>query len=67
MSPVPHTMTRVKSVGGINVSNLGLAARYKNKLYFGVAMNYHFGTIEEQWMRTFPDLEDVHCDYRLSP
>jgi len=51
---------KLDSSGGINVSNLGLAGTYRNRLFYGVAMNYHFGTIEERWSRSFPDTDELH-------
>lgn len=50
---------KVKTSGGINISTLGIAGSIKQKLYFGAALNYHFGTNEENWTRTFDSDSDL--------
>ena len=49
----------VTFTGGINVSSVGLAGSYKDFLKFGLALNYNFGTITEEWEQTFPDNDDL--------
>jgi len=51
---------KVKTSGGINISTLGIAGSIKQRLYFGAALNYHFGTNEEDWTRTFASASELH-------
>ena len=41
--------------GGINMSSLAAGWRYKERVYLGFSLDYHFGAIEERWKRNFPD------------
>ncbi|MCE5251594.1 hypothetical protein LLG96_15400 [bacterium] len=52
--PDSQYQDEMKTRGGINISTIGIAGTVKNRVSFGVALNYHFGTIEEDWKRTFP-------------
>lgn len=46
---------QLKSTGGINVSTTGLGWSFRNVFHIGVSLNYMFGTINEEWDRTFPE------------
>jgi len=58
--PGSNYSDKVKTSGGINISTMGIAGSIKQKLYLGVALNYHFGTNEENWTRTFDSDSDLH-------
>jgi hypothetical protein len=45
----------MKRTGGISVSTAGISFSLKQRVYFGAALNYSFGSIEENWTRVFSD------------
>jgi hypothetical protein len=49
------TMT---SSGGVNVTSFELATKYK-MIGVGAALNYYFGSAQEEWLRDFHDVEGV--------
>ena len=40
--------------GGISMSSIAAGWKYKERLYLGISLDYHFGAIEERWKRYFP-------------
>ena len=57
VNPKPDDIFRdeMTTSGGINVSTFGLAASFRKRVFFGAGLNYYFGAIEENWIRTYPD------------
>jgi len=50
----------LKFKGGVNMSSVGAAWSFRNVVRIGVAYNYNFGMIEEEWSRTFHDDEELY-------
>lgn len=50
-----HLRDTVDVTGGITTSATSIAGSISDRIRFGYSMNYHFGTIQEEWHRTFPD------------
>lgn len=46
---------KLDTSGGISMSSLAAGWKYKERLYLGVSLDYHFGAVEERWKRIFPD------------
>ncbi|MBN1292290.1 MAG: hypothetical protein JXB48_10665 [Candidatus Latescibacteria bacterium] len=51
---------KLTTSGGINISTVGFAGSIKKRLYLGIAFNYHFGAIDENWTRIFDEDMDLH-------
>ena len=41
--------------GGISTSHAGIAWGWRDRIRVGYSMNYHFGAIQEEWTRRFPN------------
>ena len=49
-----QTTDTISITGGINTSSSSIAWSYRGLFRIGYSMNYHFGTTQEEWSRTFP-------------